>query len=97
MGIFLKLPFHAAPGDFNVQPTVRTGDLDKGDDMRQNAYVQQVAMSQNLSSGSGFLGQDKGEGKIYLLIQNREPIAASQISGHNYQIKPYHFNVISKA
>ena len=34
MGIFLKLPFHAAPGDFNVQPTVRTGDLDKGDDMR---------------------------------------------------------------
>ena len=38
-------------------------------------------MPWNHSSGSGFLGQDKGEGERYLFIVNRDKIAAGQV-GH---------------
>lgn len=50
-------------------------------------------MSQDCSSGSGFLEQDKGEGEMYLVIENRETIAAGQVGSSNYQVKPYCFNV----
>lgn len=50
-------------------------------------------MSQDHSSGSGVLEQDKGEGEMYLVIENRETIAAGQVGSSNYQVKPYCFNV----